>query len=306
MIKGVRCVVRKWVYGRTAVISKSTWNQLEAVFETEIFGLLADDFLQSFNASDCHLNTNHHVEYHVPVLISNENHASLCIFYPFVYILEGIFRFFNFEVEFLHFLFYVLVNSFGLADYLINLFLNKLELFLKSQNSTILIHLFEFSSSITISKVRFSASITILFHFFIIAFLFEINFLFMMCFCSIVIVWLSWTTAFCFVQSWFSKNGRSWSTKRESLRRLLKPDRFVHKRLLIRHVENSVLDLVYLLDYFVKDSLGVVVLLANEDISNSLSDKLKRLAVVFILIQLRGIVFKVYFRFSCFLFDFFE
>jgi hypothetical protein len=63
---------------------------------------------------------------------------------------------------------------------------------------------------------------------------------------------------------------------------------------------------VHLLDDFIEHGFGVVVFLADEDVSHALSDELERLAVVFVLVEASGVVLEVDLGFSRFLLDLFE
>ena len=61
-----------------------------------------------------------------------------------------------------------------------------------------------------------------------------------------------------------------------------------------------------LFDDFEENSFRVIILLADKNISNSLCNKLKRLAVIFVLIKFRSVVFKVYLWFACLFLNFLE
>ena len=61
-----------------------------------------------------------------------------------------------------------------------------------------------------------------------------------------------------------------------------------------------------LFDNFEENSFRVIILLADKNISNSLCNKLKRLAVIFVLIKFRSVVFKVYLWFACLFLNFLE
>jgi hypothetical protein len=63
---------------------------------------------------------------------------------------------------------------------------------------------------------------------------------------------------------------------------------------------------VYLLDDLIEHGLRVVPFLTNEDVSHPLSNEIKRLAVVFIPVQMICVVFEIDFWFSRLLLNFFE
>ena len=145
------------------VISEPSGDQFETILQVEVFWLLAYDFLEPLYASHCHLDAYHHVEDQIPILVSDEHHRSLGVFYSFVHVLESVFWFFYLEIKFLHFLLQRLVNVLGLPNNFINFFFNKLQFFLQSLNSTVLIQIFQLIFLILVAKVRFSAGITVIF-----------------------------------------------------------------------------------------------------------------------------------------------
>ena len=88
VVECVRCVVCERVDGRLVLFaSKSSRDQLKIVLEFEVFGLFINHLLVPSYASYCHLNTNHHVQYHVPVIIPKKYHVSFSSFYLFMHIL---------------------------------------------------------------------------------------------------------------------------------------------------------------------------------------------------------------------------
>lgn len=74
------------------------------------------------------------------------------------------------------------------------------------------------------------------------------------------------------------------------MRHLFDSHWFVHVRLLVGHFENSLSNLVNLLDDLVEDCFWVVVLLANEDVSHPLGDELERLHIVLVLVKVGDVV----------------
>ena len=287
MVEGIRSVVRERIDCWVVVISEPSGNQFEAILQVEVFWFLAYYFLEPLYASHCHLDAYHHVEDQIPIFVSNEHHWSLGIFYSFVYVLESVFRFFYLKIKFLHFLLQRLVNMLGLPNNFINFFFNKLQFLLQSLNSTVLIQILELIFLILVPKVRFSAGIAVVFAEPKVFLLFEsanMSPRFIEHF-----LWLSKFGALSFIHFWFFEDrcayiGQSWRT-------LLKSYRLVEHRLLIRHVKNSLLDLMDLLDNFVENSFRIVVFLADEDVGNPLSDKLEWLTVIFVFIELISIVF---------------
>ena len=247
MIEGIGSVVREGIDCWVVIISEPSGNQFEAIFQTEVFWFLAYYFLESLYASHCHLNAYHHVENQIPILVSNEHHWSLGIFYSSVHVLESIFRFFNLEIKFLHFLFQRFVYMLGLPNNFINFLFNKLQFLFQSLNSTVLIQIFKLIFLIFVSKVRFSAGIAVVFAEPKVFLLFEstnMSSSFIEHFLR-----LSKFGAFCFIHFWFFEDRRAYI--RQSWRTLLKSYRLVEHRLLIRHIKNSLLDLMDLLDNFV-------------------------------------------------------
>lgn len=82
VVESVRSVVSERKNRRVVIlilIPKFPGNQFKTVLQPKIFGLFADDFLKPFDAPDCHLYADHHVEHQVPILVANEHHISFIV-----------------------------------------------------------------------------------------------------------------------------------------------------------------------------------------------------------------------------------
>jgi hypothetical protein len=63
VVESVWSIVSEGVNGRVIVlISEFSRDEFKVVFEVEVFGLLTNNLLETFDTSYCHLNTYHHVE----------------------------------------------------------------------------------------------------------------------------------------------------------------------------------------------------------------------------------------------------
>ena len=112
MVESVGSIVSKRVNCcMVVIISKSTRNQLKAILQIEVFGFLANDLLETFDTPNCHLNSDHHVEDHVPVIISNKDHLSFSFLDSFVNVLESFLLLSILEVSLFHFLLNIVVDS---------------------------------------------------------------------------------------------------------------------------------------------------------------------------------------------------
>lgn len=144
VIESVGSVVGKRIdSGVIVLIPKLSGYEFKVVFESKVLGLFADDFLKSFDASDCHLNSYHHVKDEIPVLISYKDHVSFCIFNAFVNIFGRIFLFVAFKLcFFFKFLANVLIDGLCLLHHLLYFLFNKLQLFLEACNLAIFVVFF--------------------------------------------------------------------------------------------------------------------------------------------------------------------
>jgi hypothetical protein len=61
-----------------------------------------------------------------------------------------------------------------------------------------------------------------------------------------------------------------------------------------------------LFDDFIENGLRIIIFLANEDISNTLSDKLKRFAIIFVFVESSCVIFEIELRLSCLFLYLFE
>jgi hypothetical protein len=171
VVEGVGCVVAEGVDRRVVVVvAKPPGNQLEAVLQAEVLGLLADDLLQALDAPDCHLDADHHVQHQVPVLVPDEHHAPLRVLYAFVHVLEGFLVLLGLELLHLHLLPNHLVYSFCLLHDSVELVLDELQLLLKSYHFAALVEFFGFPSFVLGAEVGLGVGVTVssvAFHFFV-------------------------------------------------------------------------------------------------------------------------------------------
>ena len=113
------------------LVSKFSRNELEVVLKIEIFWLFANDFLYTFNTPYCHLYPNHHIQNHVPILITYKNHIALYLPYSFMHIFGSLCALPVFKLVFsLILIFDHLINMLCLLDYFLYFLLYEFQLFL--------------------------------------------------------------------------------------------------------------------------------------------------------------------------------
>ena len=84
MIECLRGVIGKAANLRVSfLVAEPSRNQFEVVLEVEVFGFFINHLLIASDTSDCHLDSDHHVEDKIPVIIAKEHHIPFC-FLPFV------------------------------------------------------------------------------------------------------------------------------------------------------------------------------------------------------------------------------
>jgi hypothetical protein len=78
VVKSIGGVVGKITdTGEGGVITESSGDELEVVFEGEVFGLLVDHLLVATDTTNSHLKTDHHVKDEVPIIVTDEDHITL-------------------------------------------------------------------------------------------------------------------------------------------------------------------------------------------------------------------------------------
>lgn len=92
MVESVWRVVREGINRRLVLFAaEPSGDQFEVVLEFEVFGLFVNHFLEPFHTPDSHLNTDHHIQNHVPIVVPEENHISLGCRGLFVHVLYRLF-----------------------------------------------------------------------------------------------------------------------------------------------------------------------------------------------------------------------
>ena len=92
MIKSIWCIISERINsGLILLITESSRDKFKIIFELKVFRLFEYHLLITFYTSDSHLNTNHHVQNHVPVIITEKYHVSFSTFDFFMNILNCLF-----------------------------------------------------------------------------------------------------------------------------------------------------------------------------------------------------------------------